>query len=326
MARIRTIKPEFWSDEKVVECSVNARLLFIGLWNFSDDTGRQDDAPKQIKMKIFPGDDTTASEIDGMLRELSVNGLVTRYVVDGKRFIQINGWRHQVINKPQKSKIPPCPNFSAEHSGNDTGELPVGMEWNGRERKGMESSPKPPSAVPVAATKIDDEDRSKADSEWDGIEDEIWSMAGLRSDGHRVAGKVDDYRLVKSWRNSGATPDQIRQACKAVIERAGEIRSLWKLLAAAVPEELQKLRTEYKPPADGIDPRWPLRVKAWLKSPGSWCENLWGHPPDHPKTEVPGKILAEFKITVKKGTEPCLSTPFPVARPDVLTNVDRGPA
>ena len=32
MARIRTVKPEFWTDEKVVECSIPARLLFIGLF------------------------------------------------------------------------------------------------------------------------------------------------------------------------------------------------------------------------------------------------------------------------------------------------------
>ena len=30
MARIRTIKPDFWTDEKVVELSAFARLLFIG--------------------------------------------------------------------------------------------------------------------------------------------------------------------------------------------------------------------------------------------------------------------------------------------------------
>jgi hypothetical protein len=39
MARIRTIKPEFWTDEKVVECSFEARLMFIGMFNFADDKG-----------------------------------------------------------------------------------------------------------------------------------------------------------------------------------------------------------------------------------------------------------------------------------------------
>jgi len=34
MARIRTIKPEFWTAEQVMELSRDARLLFIGMWNF----------------------------------------------------------------------------------------------------------------------------------------------------------------------------------------------------------------------------------------------------------------------------------------------------
>ena len=41
MARIRTVKPDIWTDEKFVELSPLARLLFIGLWNFADDEGRE---------------------------------------------------------------------------------------------------------------------------------------------------------------------------------------------------------------------------------------------------------------------------------------------
>ena len=39
MARIRTIKLEFWEDEKLAKLPVHARLLFIGTWNFADDNG-----------------------------------------------------------------------------------------------------------------------------------------------------------------------------------------------------------------------------------------------------------------------------------------------
>jgi hypothetical protein len=39
MAKIRGIKPEFWTDDSLVELSVAARLFFIGLWTFSDDNG-----------------------------------------------------------------------------------------------------------------------------------------------------------------------------------------------------------------------------------------------------------------------------------------------
>jgi len=39
MARIRTIKPEFWTDGDMFKLSRDARLFYIGLWNFCDDNG-----------------------------------------------------------------------------------------------------------------------------------------------------------------------------------------------------------------------------------------------------------------------------------------------
>ena len=39
MARIRTIKPEFWEDEKIGKLPIPCRLFFIGCWNFADDFG-----------------------------------------------------------------------------------------------------------------------------------------------------------------------------------------------------------------------------------------------------------------------------------------------
>ena len=65
MARIRTIKPEFWTDEKIVELSAFARLLFIGLWNFADDAGRMEFSAKRLKMQIFPADDVDISALFG---------------------------------------------------------------------------------------------------------------------------------------------------------------------------------------------------------------------------------------------------------------------
>jgi len=102
MARIRTVKPEYWSSEQVMACTRNSRLLFIGLWNFADDCGRLADSAKSIKAQIFPGDDDVSSEsVRGMLDELSGNGLLMKYEVEGKAYIEITGWKHQRIDKPQ---------------------------------------------------------------------------------------------------------------------------------------------------------------------------------------------------------------------------------
>lgn len=132
MSRIRTVKPEFWSSEQVMECQPVTRLLFIGLWNFCDDTGRHPLAPKQIKALIFPGDDISIDEVSRMLDELSTNGLITTYTVDGKAYLQVTGWQHQKIDRPQSSKYPaPLDDHSTNaRDGRDEGKEGKGEEKN----------------------------------------------------------------------------------------------------------------------------------------------------------------------------------------------------
>lgn len=100
MARIRTIKPEFWSSEQVMECQPLTRLLFIGIWNFCDDGGNHPDSEKTIKARVFPGDEIGSSSIRRMLDELSSNGLLAFYEHSGKRYLHVCGWEHQKIDKP----------------------------------------------------------------------------------------------------------------------------------------------------------------------------------------------------------------------------------
>jgi hypothetical protein len=51
------IKPEFWSDEKLAALSLQARLIYIGLWNLSDDYGVVKGHPSWLKNSIYPYDD-----------------------------------------------------------------------------------------------------------------------------------------------------------------------------------------------------------------------------------------------------------------------------
>ena len=75
MPKIRGIKPDYWTDEDIVELSLPARLLYIGLWNYACDNGHLQDKPKQIKMRILPGDEVNVSEL---LRELASAGRIHR--------------------------------------------------------------------------------------------------------------------------------------------------------------------------------------------------------------------------------------------------------
>ena len=119
MARYRTVKPEFWTSEQVIECSTNARLMFIGMWNFADDAGRLPLSLKSIKAQIFPSDDISLDTIRRMIDELSTNRLVDIYVVDDKEYLQITGWHHQKIDRPQPCKYQAPPAIPENHSTND---------------------------------------------------------------------------------------------------------------------------------------------------------------------------------------------------------------
>jgi len=146
MARIRTIKPEFWTNDRVMECSMAARLLFIGMWNFADDLGRLSLAPKTLKAQIMPSDDITSDTILGMVAELSLNGLVLLYEVEGRQYIQITGWQHQRIDKPQPGRCPPPVNGYSENIRGM-----VATEGKGKEGKGKEYNSEPIGSDAVAS-------------------------------------------------------------------------------------------------------------------------------------------------------------------------------
>jgi hypothetical protein len=103
MARIRTIKPEFWIDEQLTECSPWARLLFIGLWNFADDQGYVDDKPKRIKAQVFPNDDL---DVSPLLEELVSRGRLVRYDSPVGPVLHIRTWtKHQRVDKAGKARF-----------------------------------------------------------------------------------------------------------------------------------------------------------------------------------------------------------------------------
>jgi hypothetical protein len=103
MARIRTIKPDFWTDEKVVELDFADRLLFIGMWNFADDQGYLDFSLKRVKMQVFPGDDVDVSRGLQRLHEL---GLIRLYSSPEGFVIHLINWeKHQRVSNPSRARF-----------------------------------------------------------------------------------------------------------------------------------------------------------------------------------------------------------------------------
>jgi len=102
MARIRTIKPEFFTSEDIVELSAFARLLYIAIWCESDREGRLHWKPKTFKIRYFPSDDVDISALCG---EILDRKMVVLYG-DGLAFIP-SFLRHQHINpRESKSELP----------------------------------------------------------------------------------------------------------------------------------------------------------------------------------------------------------------------------
>ena len=110
--RIRTIKPEFYRSADIADLSIEDRLLFIGIWSYVDDNGVGRDEEDLIVTDLFPKDyfkdpaGTLARVATGLAR-LADAGLIVRYRVDGRSYLQVTNWgRHQKIDRPNKPRYP----------------------------------------------------------------------------------------------------------------------------------------------------------------------------------------------------------------------------
>lgn len=138
MPRDRKIKTEFWEDIKMQSLPDSARLLYMAIWNFSDDKGRsQGDAadwrsriwkrPRPV-LSVVPDakakwgfrveatvTEMTIAEVEFCLDYLEREGRIIRYEVSGQEFLCAPFMIfHQWINKPSPSRLPKPPKGKVE--------------------------------------------------------------------------------------------------------------------------------------------------------------------------------------------------------------------
>ena len=113
MARIRTIKPEFWDSPSTAKASAVARLAYIAMWNWADDHGRGTANLKELEGFIFPNADLptlsggTSENFRQVMAEVSECFGVVFYEVGGRPYYAIPGWhQHQRNERSAKSKYP----------------------------------------------------------------------------------------------------------------------------------------------------------------------------------------------------------------------------
>lgn len=106
MARIRTIKPEFWRNEDLSELPEPVHMLAAALLNYADDYGYFNANPKLIQAECFPLRELSVS-IHAALTDLSRIGYIRiGKGEDGRDYGHIIKFsEHQVINRPSKEKI-----------------------------------------------------------------------------------------------------------------------------------------------------------------------------------------------------------------------------
>jgi hypothetical protein len=152
MARIRSIKPEFWTDGNIVRLSPYARLLFIGAWNFAlCDYGHVADDPERLRLQVLPSDPVDPV---ALLDELISNGRLTRIELsDGRTFLHIKRFEdHQRIEKRWTPRCPACLELRLEKpltTSREPAQTPPSTRDLSGERRGEEGKKNMSTGKPV---------------------------------------------------------------------------------------------------------------------------------------------------------------------------------
>ncbi len=186
MARIRTIKPEFFTSGDVVELSPLARLFYIGLWCEADKEGRMSWSVKTLKLRYLPGDNCN---VDELADELVKSGMLTLYAIEGKQYAEIPSFKkHQVINNRESESTIPAPTVDActtRESGvkAEGRKGRKGKEGKGREGVDATNDASEPTRSPKGSRLESDWILPKAWGEWAMKEQPTWSADHCRQIG-----------------------------------------------------------------------------------------------------------------------------------------------
>ena len=189
MPRIRTIKPEFWADEKLGPMDAISRLVFLALVSLADDAGRLLDSVKQLDGEIFA---YTSESCRRSLDDLSASGRIRRgETTSGQKVIQIVNWRHQKIDKP-----------------NLLGALPPIDDQSTINRRSVDDLSAPLSvSVPVSVPTINDQRSTTVDKDFE----ELWAQYPARAGGNSRHAALTKYRALRRSVSADALLDGVKR-------------------------------------------------------------------------------------------------------------------
>lgn len=258
-ARIRTVKPEMRQDERYARLSYPARELFNGLITMADDEGRFRALTSAILGHVFPYDDDAPRKLRDWVGEVRDSGMVLFYVVDGVPYGAFRHWRrHQKINRPNPSDLPPPPDHDVirENSVNEHGSFTdESVKDHGSftpSRAGARSDPDPEVVVRLSerlANHVRAND-PKADPQptserW--LTDMRLLLADRAGDVAEVERIVDWCQQDDFWRSNVLSPGKLRKQFTQLMlasKRRGERRSPGLRLIDAQTKENNRLGRE----------------------------------------------------------------------------------
>jgi len=170
VARIRTIKPDFFRHEELQDLEAKHRgkypmLVFAGLWTVCDKSGRFEWRPRQLKLDILP---FLNFEMEETLSILKGAGFLFEYEADGKRYGIIPTFpEHQRITgkeaqSPDKYPEPPEDYQRNNREASETlpginGDVPDVQEREGKGKRNRKGNGNSPDASPEEKKKFLDD-------------------------------------------------------------------------------------------------------------------------------------------------------------------------
>jgi len=203
MARIRTIKPEFFTSEDIVSLSPLARLLYQATWCEADKEGRMVWKPRTFKLRYFPADDC---DIFALCQELIDAGLVVLYG-EGLAFIP-SFTKHQHINPRESASTLPEPEDAPRVTTRHDASPRVTDAQGGREGKGKEgiNTPLPPKGGDVSPPTFEDFWSEWPQSPRKAGEEQCrqkWRTRECDSVAHRVMAGLRAAKASEEWTKDG---------------------------------------------------------------------------------------------------------------------------
>lgn len=270
MARIRTIKPTFFTSLTIADLTVEQRLTFIGLWTHVDDDGRCVYDPRLIKAAIWPLDDRSVAEVEDDVRALTESSLITHYVVSDRSYLTVNGWaEHQRINRPVASKLPALSEGEIRPltcSDEDSRRTHVQLtEDSLRERKGREGKGR------TTSSDLSDEIEDRFDEFWqqyprrDGKQDarKAWAQVTKKVDAQTILDGLAAYAFRpdpqfipmpaswlrgQRWEDEGASVHQLRNDPHAGMTRQIQTSTgRWREVGIDELDSLGGVHIEWRP-------------------------------------------------------------------------------